>query len=93
MIPDDQTLMLPLLKIAADGKEHRVGDLIEPLGKILGLAETDMAAMLPSGTQTVFSNRVHWAKTYSRLCALRSSDCVSRIATIGRKGQLRGPRA
>jgi restriction system protein len=64
MIPDYQSLMLPLLRHVEDGKEHRIGEVIEPLGKSLGLSEGEMADMLPSGRQTTFANRVHWAKTY-----------------------------
>lgn len=30
-IPDYQTLMLPLLELAADGREHRTRDVLEPL--------------------------------------------------------------
>jgi restriction system protein len=56
--------MLPLLSLADDGKERRIGDVVEPLAKQLGLTEHEISEMLPSGKQTVFSNRVHWAKTY-----------------------------
>ena len=31
MIPSMQTIMLPLLKILGDGKEHKLSDLIEQL--------------------------------------------------------------
>jgi len=64
MIPDYQSLMLPLLRLAEDGREHRIGDVIEPLGKQLGLTRSELDEMLPSGRQPVFNNRVHWAKTY-----------------------------
>src|SRR5262249_17663763 len=64
MIPDYQSLMLPLLRLAEDGREHRVRDVIEPLGDQLGLTQAESDAMLPSGRQPVFNNRVHWAKTY-----------------------------
>ncbi len=64
MIPDYQSLMLPLLRLAEDGREHRIGDIIDPLGKQLGLNQDELAEMLPSGRQPVFNNRVHWAKTY-----------------------------
>lgn len=66
MIPDYQSLMLPLLSLADDGKERRIGDVVEPLAKQLGLTEHEISEMFPSGKQTVFSNRVHWAKTYLR---------------------------
>ena len=64
MIPDYQSLMLPLLRLAADGREYRIGSVIEPLGKTLGLTSSELGEMLPSGRQPVFNNRVHWAKTY-----------------------------
>jgi restriction system protein len=56
--------MLPLLRYVEDGKEHRIGDVVEPLGRKLGLSEAEMAELLPSGRQSIFANRVHWAKTY-----------------------------
>jgi restriction system protein len=56
--------MLPLLRYVQDGKEHRIGDVVDPLGKQLELTEADMSELLPSGRQTIFANRVHWAKTY-----------------------------
>jgi restriction system protein len=64
MIPDYQTLMLPLLRLASDGQEHRIGEVIEPLAKQLDISADELAEMLPSGRQPVFNNRVHWAKTY-----------------------------
>jgi len=64
MIPHYQSLMLPLLQIAADGQEHRIRDVIDPLTKKLGLSQADVEEMLPSGRQPIFNNRVHWAKTY-----------------------------
>lgn len=63
LIPDYQSLMLPVLR-AADHGEVRIGDVIERLAAVLGLGEAALSALLPSGRQTVFANRVHWAKTY-----------------------------
>jgi restriction system protein len=63
-IPDYQSLMLPVLKIASDGNEHRVSEVIDTLANEYQLTEAERE-MLPSGKQSVFSNRVvHWAKTY-----------------------------
>lgn len=62
-IPDYQTLMLPVLRLAGKG-ETRVGEAVESLAEHLGLTSADRATLLPSGKQTVFNNRVHWAKTY-----------------------------
>jgi restriction system protein len=64
MIPDYQSLMLPLLRLTEDGKEHRIGDVIELLGQKLALSSAELEETLPSGRQPAFYNRVHWAKTY-----------------------------
>lgn len=63
MIPDYQTLMRPVLECAANG-ETRIGDAVDQLAETFGLSADDRAQMLPSGRQTTFANRVHWAKTY-----------------------------
>ncbi len=63
MIPDYQTLMRPVLACAAAG-EIRIGDAVEQLAEKLGLTPDERAQLLPSGKQTMFANRVHWAKTY-----------------------------
>jgi restriction system protein len=62
-IPDFQTLMLPVLKLAAE-KEWRVADTVERLADEFKLSAEDRTALLPSGRQTTFSNRVAWAKSY-----------------------------
>jgi restriction system protein len=62
-IPDYQSLMLPVLH-AAKQAEVRIGDVIVNLGSDLGLSEAARNALLASGRQTIFANRVHWAKTY-----------------------------
>jgi restriction system protein len=62
-IPDYQTLMLPVLRLASAG-EIGVRACIEQLGREFMLTDEERAELLPSGKQTVFANRVHWAKTY-----------------------------
>jgi len=62
-IPDYQYLMLPVLSASLEG-EIRIGDLVERLAEKLALTPYERAELLPSGKQTLFSNRVHWAKTY-----------------------------
>ncbi len=69
-IPDYQSLMLPFLKVAADGKEHRIGQVIEQLARDSGLTEEEKQQLLPSGKQTRFANRVHWANTFLRQAGL-----------------------
>src|SRR5277367_3048685 len=63
-IPDYETLMLPVLKVAGDGQEHRIGDVVDQLARDFGLTEEERQQILPSGKQATFANRVGWAKTY-----------------------------
>jgi restriction system protein len=62
-IPDFQTLMLPVLRKAADG-EVSIQTVIESLAEDFGLTDEERAELLPSGRQTTFANRAHWAKSY-----------------------------
>src|SRR5690606_4896315 len=63
-VPDFQSLMLPLLKFSADGKEHTMQEARDGLAKVMGLSEDDLRERLPSGRQTTYANRVAWAKVY-----------------------------
>ena len=62
-IPDFQTLMLPVLREAASG-EKRIGDVADRIADVFQLDAEDRSHLLPSGRQTTFANRVHWAKSY-----------------------------
>ena len=62
-IPDYQALMLPVLREAAQG-EIRIGAVVESLADGLKLSTEDRSSLLSSGKQSIFSNRVHWAKSY-----------------------------
>jgi restriction system protein len=63
-VPDFQTIMLPLLKYASDGKEHTMKETRDALARELSLSEEDLSEMLSSGSMTTWANRVAWAKTY-----------------------------
>jgi len=70
MIPDYQNIMLPLLKYAGDKKEHHIREAIDRLADEFNLSEEERKELLPSGKQTIFDNRVGWAKTYLKKAAL-----------------------
>lgn len=72
-IPDYQTVMLPLLKVAEDGQEHRFRDAVDILATKFGLKEEELSVMLPSGTAPLLTNRVGWARTYLKQAALIES--------------------
>ena len=62
-IPDYQSLMLPVLLASLNG-ERRIGDVVTDLANQFNLTLEERSQLLPSGRQTIFANRVHWAKTY-----------------------------
>lgn len=63
-IPDYQSIMLPLLKLASDKKEHSMREAIEFLASFFKVSKTELQELLPSGQQRIFDNRVGWARTY-----------------------------
>ena len=71
-IPDYQTLMLPVLAVAAEG-EMRVPAAAEKIADKLGLSGVEREEMLPSGKQRLLHNRVHWAKFYMSKAGLIAS--------------------
>ena len=62
-IPAHDDLMLPFLKILADGKEHRITDITNILAKEFNLSEEEISEEIPSGGRK-FAGRVGWARTY-----------------------------
>ncbi|MGD9494267.1 MAG: restriction endonuclease [Bacteroidales bacterium] len=73
MIPDYQTFMLPFLRQLADKQEHKFRDIIESLAEKFGVTETERKELLPSGAQSIFDNRVGWARTYLKKAKLIES--------------------
>ena len=72
-VPDFQSLMLPLLKLAADGQAHSLGEAREALAVQFKLSQVELDELLPSGTQSKFYNRVAWAKSYLQQAGLLTS--------------------
>lgn len=72
-IPDFQSIMLPLLKILADGKVYKYREIFEALVREFQVTEAERKEMLPSGQQEIFANRVGWAKTYLKKAGLIES--------------------
>jgi restriction system protein len=80
-IPDFQTLMLPVLRLSAE-KEWRISDAVERLAGDYNLSQKERGALLPSGRQATFANRVGWAKSYLVKAGLikptkRAHFCIS----------------
>ena len=85
-IPDFQTLMLPLLRLLADGREHGFGEACDALSEEFRLSEAERRQLLPSGRYPLMRNRVGWARTYLVKAGLVESPRrgVMRISARGR---------
>jgi restriction system protein len=71
-IPDYETLMHPLLELAAKahGKEVKLSDAAHELAERFKLTEQDRTELLPSGATFKFASRVSWARTYLQKAGL-----------------------
>src|SRR5438132_407617 len=69
-VPDFQTLMLPLLKLASDGQRHTLAEAVEQqLAREFHLSDEDRTQLLGSG-QTRLYNRVGWTTTHLKKAGL-----------------------
>ena len=86
-VPKYDELTKPLLETVKDGETYKIKDVTIILAQKLSLTSTDLAEMLPSGRQTVFKNRVGWAKTYLLKAGLVESPARAtiRITDAGKK--------
>ena len=73
MIPDYQTVMLPILRRLEAGQELSMADLVEQLSVEFQLTDEERQRMLPSGTSTYIGNRIGWARTYLKKAGLLDS--------------------
>ncbi|HOY63888.1 MAG: Mrr restriction system protein [bacterium ADurb.Bin236] len=93
-IPDFQSLMLPILKLSADGEEHLMKNAVEKLADEFKLSEEERKVMLPSRRAFLFYNRVAWAKYHLSLAGLLESTSrgVFRITQRGIDSILENPK-
>jgi restriction system protein len=85
MIPDYQSIMLPLLEFIADGKEYKMRNVTDELAIKFGVTEEEQKELLPSGVAPVFYNRTAWAKTYLKKAGLIDSPKQG-IVIISKRG-------
>jgi restriction system protein len=86
-VPDYQSRMLPVLTVSGFD-EIRIGDAVNRLAEQLNLTPDERSQLLPSGTQTLFGNRVHWAKTYLAKAGLLESTRRGHFRTTDRGRQV-----
>lgn len=84
-VPDFQSIMLPFLRLSAKS-EVRTRDAVDRIADEFGLTPEQREEPLPSGNQSRFSNRVHWAIVYLQKAGLiqRVSRGVYRITERGK---------
>jgi restriction endonuclease Mrr len=80
-IPDFQTIMLPSLELASDGKEHKLSDAIEHLAIHFNLTKAERQELLPSGKQARFDNRVGWSRLHLKGALLLAQELLEKIKT------------
>lgn len=72
-IPKYNELYGVILQALGDGKVHNYGDMKKYVVNALNLSDEDKALMLPSGRQSLFDNRMGWARTYLKKAGLIES--------------------
>lgn len=79
--------MGPVLAQLADGKGHGHADLVEALATQFKLTDDDLNAMLPSGRQRLFYNRIAWSVVHLRKAGALENEARGRfvITDRGRK--------
>ena len=94
-IPDFQSVMLPLIETLADGQERTMWALTDLLAGRFGLTEAERQELLPSGQQSIFSNRVAWSKSHLKYAGLLENPARGRvrISELGRKVLSEKPQA
>ena len=64
-LPTYNQLMLPLMKLLSEQETAiKLSEATQILSDRSGLSIEELSLMLPSGTKTIFYDRVGWAKTY-----------------------------
>jgi restriction system protein len=85
-VPDFQSVMLPFLESLQDGQERIVREVTETLAERFKLTNDERKERLPSGQQTVFSNRVAWAKSHLKNAGLIVNPARGKVS-ISETGQ------
>jgi len=72
-LPKYDELYSPFLTVIADGQVHNAKSVASDAAALLHLSAEDLSEQLPSQRQTVFVNRLNWAKTYLKKAGLVDS--------------------
>ncbi|WP_270303920.1 winged helix-turn-helix domain-containing protein [Baileyella intestinalis] len=78
-IPKYDELMKPMLEAISDGGRYTMKSLERILADREKLTDAELKELLPSGRQTVFKNRIGWAKTYLKKAGLLYSPARATV--------------
>ena len=81
-VPDPQAIMLSLLEMHADQREHHPQEIHAPLAARLGLSEADQRERMRSGTRR-FDSRANFARLTLREAGLLESARGDRYRITG----------
>jgi len=73
MIPDFQSIMLPVLELLGDKEEHTLHEMKTKISDKFDLSEEERKELLPSGSQVIINNRISWVRTYLKKAGLLES--------------------
>jgi len=72
-IPTFQDVMLPVLKLMAEGQTHQVKECVTNMEQAFHLTDEERLERIPSGKQRTIYNRVMWAITHMKKAGLIES--------------------
>lgn len=72
-LPKYDELYTLILAAIQDGQIHMMAEVKEDIAQKLHLTPNELEQRLPSGKQTIFSNRIGWAKAFLKKAGLLSS--------------------
>jgi restriction system protein len=78
-IPSYEEMMLPLLMFSGDKKVHTNYETLVHIIKKYQISDEESQILIPSGGETVVSNRAGWARTYLRKAGLLKSPERAKI--------------
>lgn len=72
-IPKYQDMYRSFLNFVSDGKEHSLKEIRDFVADKMNVTDDERKVPLPSGKQTLYSNRIAWTKTYLKKAGLIDS--------------------
>lgn len=72
-VPKYHEMYRPFLDFLKDGQSHKIKEVKEVVAVAMSITEEERQALLPSGKQAIFDNRIGWTRTYLKKAGLIDS--------------------